>query len=179
MLSVAVRIGIAGDHNDVDDGPYSASAESKQHKDTCRGVARIEPVDTKASKDNTENKRNQPSVFFLLPDLTIIGILSGGLRLERLSAILTKSVVRPDRRPAIRAIVHFSYKLATVVIQVRASVPTCHPIKIIIIYEKAYALENIFLRSRGRGDLFPLPPFLSYNTDTFSGKRLSRSYKVL
>lgn len=77
MLSIAVNIRVAGNHNNVDQSPDSASSKGQEHNDAGGGVSGVESVDAKTSKHNAEDKSNQPTILFFLGGLIIIVCLVG------------------------------------------------------------------------------------------------------
>ena len=69
MLSVPVNIGVAGDHDDVDQGPDAAAAEGQEHDDAGGGVAGVESVDTETAEYYAEDQGDKPSVLLLFGGL--------------------------------------------------------------------------------------------------------------
>lgn len=108
MLSVPVNIGVAGDHDDVDQGPDAAAAEGQEHNDAGGGVAGVESVDTETAEYYAEDQGDKPSVLLLFGGLRGVEGLPGGVRLgqKRFPATLTKGGIRLYRRSAMRTIVH-------------------------------------------------------------------------
>lgn len=108
MLSVPVNIGVAGDHDDVDQDPDAAAAESQEHDDAGGGVAGVESVDTETAEYYAEDQGDKPSVLLLFGGLRGVEGLPGGVRLglKRFPATLTKGGIRLYRRSAMRTIVH-------------------------------------------------------------------------
>jgi len=107
-LSVPVNIGVAGDHDDVDQDPDAAAAEGQEHDDAGGGVAGVESVDTETAEYYAEDQGDKPSVLLLFGGLRGVEGLPGGVRLglKRFPATWTKGGIRLDRRSAMRTIVH-------------------------------------------------------------------------
>lgn len=108
MLSVPVNIGVAGDHDDVDQDPDAAAAEGQEHDDAGGGVAGVESVDTETAEYYAKDQGDKPSVLLLFGGLRGVEGLPGGVRLglKRFPATWTKGGIRLDRRSAMRTIVH-------------------------------------------------------------------------
>lgn len=108
MLSVPVNMGVAGDHDDVDQGPDAAAAEGQEHNDAGGRVPGVESVYTQSAKHDAEDQGDKPSVLLLFGGLRGVEGLPGGVRLglKRFPATWTKGGIRLDRRSAMRTIVH-------------------------------------------------------------------------
>ena len=68
MLSVPVNIGVAGDHDDVDQGPDAAAAEGQEHGDAGRGPVGVEPVDPEPSEEEAEEESDEPALVEVFSD---------------------------------------------------------------------------------------------------------------
>ena len=91
MLSVAVNVGVAGNHDNVDKSPDSTASECQKHDDSGYRVAGVESVNAKTSEYNAENESDQSSVIILLGCLAFVVCLPVfRLWLKRLSAIWAK-----------------------------------------------------------------------------------------
>ncbi len=91
MLAVAVNVGVAGNHDNVDQSPDPAASEGQEHDDAGYRVASVESVNAKTSENNAEDERDQPTVLLLLDCLVVVVSLTVfRLWLERLPAIWAK-----------------------------------------------------------------------------------------